>query len=363
MKKLLLMAMLATLAMGGAFAKEKKNKQKDQNIEVTVDEFFSSTFIAQTDKIYKIINVELLVDSRYNSPRLIVKSNLPEKIEIENTFYSILSPEEISRIEKAKQFDSLKKDYVIYAQSLSPQVKPRLLKIIKIENIPTEEQINKEEKLLKETRETMKAKTENDGGYNDMPWGTSVDDFLSVRPDAKKIEDDGVVERYVRKGSSGSEMTYKFYNGELVGGVTVYNLNGDDAETKGNDINQRMKELYGKWADVKETSEHKNVTINFLGSTHKIAYTEKHLKTTWNKSSSFKILLDVCALIGDTKNDTYNICMYITINLLTYTINYENPSMAKEIAEANVKLKKEQAEAKKLQEEEEKRRRMDNLDL
>ncbi len=219
------------------------------------------------------------------------------------------------------------------------------------------------ERLAAEKKASMKAKTENDGGYNDMPWGTSVDDFLSARPDAKKIEDEGVVERYARKGSSGSEMTYKFYNGELVGGVTVYNLNGDDAETKGNDINQRMKELYEKWTDVKETSEHKNVTINFLGSTHKIAYTEKHLKTTWNKSSSFKILLDVRALIGDTKNDTYNICMYITTNLLTYTINYENPSMAKEIAEANIKLEKEQVEAKKQQEEAEKRRRMDNLDL
>jgi len=218
-----------------------------------------------------------------------------------------------------------------------------------------------EERLAMEEAEKKKA-IENNWVYDHMPWGTPVSDFLIERSGIKQIENEGVIERYTRDGSGDSVMTYKFYDGKLLGGVTVYNLHGDDAETKGNDINQRMKELYGDPTNVKETSEHKVVTVNFLGS-HRIAYTEKHLKVTWNKSPSFKILLDVCVLIGDTKKDTFNICMYITTNLQTFTINYENPSMTKKIAEANAKLEKEQAEAKKIKEEAEKRKRLDDLDL
>lgn len=367
-KKTLLVAILAALTVTGAVAKEKKVKLEEA---VTVDEFFNENFTAKKAIVYKITNVNLIINP---NGKLILDSS--DFWDYWDSLSKILTMDEKNRIKKAAENDeyqSLKENYIVYVQTNVAKPKVKDLKVIKIENIPTEEDFAKgEEKIRfaaeqeaaqKKKIEEMKATVRKDGGYDDMPWGTPVYTILNARPDAKRIEDEGVVERYARKGSSGSEMTYKFYNGELVGGVTVYNLNGDDAETKGNDINQRMKELYGKWTDVKETSEHKNVTINFLGSTHKIAYTEKHLKTTWNKSSSFKILLDVCALSGDTKNDTYNICMYITTNLFTYTINYENPSMAKEIAEANVKLKKEQAEAKKQQEEYEKRRRMDNLDL
>jgi multidrug resistance efflux pump len=55
--------------------------------------------------------------------------------------------------------------------------------------------------------------------------------------------------------------------------------------------------------------------------------------------------------------------MWITTNLHTFTISYDNPSLSAQIAESNAKLEKAQAEAKKAQEEAEKRRRMDNLDL
>ena len=214
--------------------------------------------------------------------------------------------------------------------------------------------------VVKEKEIGEKKEFENKGGYDHMPWGTSVRKFLDAHPEAKKIESEGVVEIYTRKGSSGNDMVYKFYEEKLVGGVTAfYNMTD---ETAVNEFNQRMKELYGEPNDVKETSEHHVENINFLGN-HRIAYTERHVKVNWKKSPTFNILLDVCALDGDTKKDTQNICLFITTNIVKNIITYENPSMAKQIAESNAKFEKEQAEAKKAKEEAEKRERMNNLDL
>ena len=196
-------------------------------------------------------------------------------------------------------------------------------------------------------------------GYDNIPWGTTLNDFIYLNLGTKNIENEGSVLRYTRKGSANNvDMTYKFYEEKLVGGVTIYQLKADD-ETTGDDINHRLEELYGKPNDVKESSEHH--VENILGT--RIAYTEEHLKATWNKSPTFKILLDIRVLYGDTKKDTLNLCMWITTNLHTFTISYDNPSLSAQIAESNAKLEKAQAEAKKAQEEAEKRRRMDNLDL
>ncbi len=217
------------------------------------------------------------------------------------------------------------------------------------------------EELKKRNAEEAEKKKaiENNWVYDHMPWGTSVLEVLGAHPDAKEIEREGVVERYTRKGSSGNDMVYKFYEGKLVGGVTTFYMS-DEAGV--NELNQRMKELYGEPNDVKETSEHHVENINFLGN-HRIAYTERHVKVNWKKSPTFNILLDVCLLDGDTKKDIQNICLFITTHLVKHIITYENPSMVKQIAESNAKFKKEQEEAKKAKDEAEKRDRMNNLDL
>lgn len=197
-------------------------------------------------------------------------------------------------------------------------------------------------------------------GYDNMPWGTTIDQLMLIHPEVKKIKYDGVEERFSRQGSQNNvELTYRFYKGKLVGGITVYKLDYPKDEETVDAINHRMIELYGNPTDVKESSEH-HVEQN---TGVRIAYTEYHGKVTWNKSSKFKILFDFCALDGDTVNDNLNIALFITVYRCTLTITYDDPSMAAQIAADDEKFKQEKAAEKKRIEEENRRKRMDNLDL
>lgn len=229
-------------------------------------------------------------------------------------------------------------------------------------------------------RAELKKKWEENGceGYDKMPWGTTVSEFLILYPKAEH-GNEGCLEQYARYGSSDNViLCYSFYKNELVSGITLYkNLK---EETSIEDINSRMVELYGNPTDTKNTSEHKvrNVTdaeialanealrmanLPYRASRKQVNYTEKHSVKTWSNSKSFNMVSDLCKLIGDTDYDTVDITLYITSNTQNMTIVYENPEFKSQIEADNKKLEQEKEAEEKRKAEEEKRRRLDSLDL
>lgn len=183
-------------------------------------------------------------------------------------------------------------------------------------------------------------------GFDSMPWGTSIEFFLWLKPEANERESEGSVANYGIETEQNTKI-YKFHEGKLVGGVTVYeNIDDQTAD----DINHRLLELYGKASDAKDLGGHK--IENVLG-TH-ISYQDVHAIAIWNKSATFKIQLDVTAKQLD---DYYGVMDKAMFNQpLRYTITYSNEKKMAAIRASDEKKKK-NAEA------EAQRKRMDNLGL
>ena len=298
MKKILLMAMLATLAINGVFAKGKKTKTEEAPLEVTANEFFSENFTAQKGILYKITGINLSI-------------GLDDKIYFQGTQWDslsqVLSNDEKSRIQRATDYETMSKNYIMYVQTNKSKSTLKDLKVIKIENIPTEDDFAKEDRLAEERKaeevrlaaereaeqkkkiEEMKAIVKKQGGYDIIPWGTTFEEFRDLYFDAKKEENEGSLVVYSRKGTvQDSEMFYKFFEDKLVCGVTVFS---DISDQKSTDIATGLKQLYGEPSVSKDLSKHKTESV--YGT--KISYEDTHLLLIWNKSPTFKIQVDLTA--------------------------------------------------------------------
>lgn len=143
MNKILLMAMLATLAINGVFAKGKKTKTGEAPLEVTANEFFSENFTAQKGILYKITGINLSI-------------GLDDKIYFQGTQWDslsqVLSNDEKSRIQRATDYETMSKNYIMYVQTNKSKSTLKDLKVIKIENIPTEDDFAKEDRLAEERK-------------------------------------------------------------------------------------------------------------------------------------------------------------------------------------------------------------------
>lgn len=362
--------MLATLTIAGAFAKEKNSNVEETAVEVTADEFFNGNYNAQKGTVYKITGVELLINAE--SRFLICYHDLYRFCDFLSKF---VSKEEMSRIKKAEEFESLRTNYIMYAQTNKSNPGFKDLRIIKVDNIPTIDDITaeikkeKEEKHLaaeearlsaereekqKKKKEYMKALARREGGYDNIPWGTTFDEFCDFYLGAKWEGNEGSLIVYSKEGTTdNSKLFYKFFGGKLVGGETVFS--GVD-EITANAINHRLLELYGEPNDINRSQENKYEPYYGM----RIPYTETHIKTIWNKSSTFRVILDICILNCDTKIGRYNI---VDLNQTSFTIHYNNPAMASKIASADMELKKQEETERKAQEEMELRKRMDSLGL
>jgi hypothetical protein len=364
MKKILLMAMLAMLTMGGIFAKDKNTKIEESAIEVTADEFFNENFTAKKGTVYKLTNVNLIIN--LNGELL---TNCSGWLEYWDSLSKTLTTEEKNRIkivEENDEYRSLKKKYIVYVQTNVAKPKPKDLKVIKVENIPTENDFVKieEEKHLAAEREAEEQRIaserfKKDGGYAYLPWGTTTEVFLSVNKYSKREKDEGSLVVYSTEGArEKSKMFYKFLDNKLVAGMTRFS--NTDKET-GEAIIYRLKELYGQQTSDKVTKEHHVETEPDLGT--RISYTEHHMKMFWEKSQTFRITLDARVLVGDSKKDDFNINMFITTDVSNMTVYYDNPSMAAQISASDAKAKKEKEAAKKAQEEADFRKKMNSLGL
>lgn len=366
-------------AICGTFAKEKKAETKENLVEVTSSEFFSGNYSIQKDNVYKIANLDLFVDARNKVYVYFNNETAPDSFT--NSLGKILTADERKRIKRANKYDKFEKKYIVYAQAKKQNPNFSDLIIIKVENIPTDSVIDAEEKRLKDETDRIESERiakeqaeqaaliaeeqekqskfekqkkelpvlfEKSGkeGFDNMPWGTDADFFLWLKPEAKEIESEGSIVKYELELEQNIKV-YKFYEGKLVGGATIYS-NID--EQKGDDINHRLVELYGKPSDGKDLGGHK--TENVLGT--RISYQDTHLKVIWNKSATFKVQLDITAKQLD---DYYGMMDKAMFNEpLKFTITYSNEKKMA-VIKASDEKKKKAAEA------EAQRQRMDNLGL
>ena len=363
MKKILLMTMLVMLAIGSAFT---------QGEEFPADEFFNKDFYAVGGNIYKITNISLHVSAKRKVELIIHGESYQWK-----TLSKFLTSDEISRIEKAEQYEAFKRNYIVYIQkpyepfassnAFIPIRELNKVDIIKIENIPTEEDIEAEirrpeeerlaaerevehKKKIEEMKIKMKAIAQKDGGYDSMPWETTFEDFSFLYPDAKKQENEGSLVVYSRKGTAeDSEMFYKFFENKLVGGVTVFS---DISDQKSTDIATGLKQLYGEPSVSKDLSKHKTETFSGIS----LSYQDTHLLLVWNKSPTFKIQVDLTAKQLD---DGYGIDFMTKAMFnqpLTITVTYSNEKKMAAI-KANDEKQKKAADA------EAQKKRINNLGL
>lgn len=357
MKKIPLVFILLVFAVFGTLAKDNKFSAQEKHVEISFYDFFCENFSVKKDVVYKITNTEFVFDLN-NEVRILSHYEIDLK--------KILTDQEKERIREAKQYDAFKANYIIYVQTKKNNPMLKDIKVIRVENIPTYEELEAEENRLEAERiAEEKRKSEERaatlikvGGYDNLPWGTTIEEFLQLVPIAEKLEDEGCLVKYSRKGSTeNSELIYKFFEEKLVGGETKFEPSPKDG--LGDAINRRLVELYGKPNDTQKTQKH--YVKKFLLLT--ASYTEHHIKPVWNKSPTFRISLDICLLEGDTKKDQINILMFVSGSLETFTVYYDNPSMSSKIAASNEKQKKEKEAAQKAQEEAERRQKMDSLDL
>ncbi len=327
-------------------------------IEISSNDFFGKDFSIQKNIVYKISGVELTVGVR-PGPMQLKRFYMFGKPCDNRSLSKILTETDISMIERAEKFVELKTNYIVYAQIHSTPPSPDNINIVKIENIPTEKQLAEKTEFLEKDRENLKLKAKEDGGYDNLPWGTTTKEFLGFNSNVKREKDEGSLVVYSKEGArEKSKMFYKFLDDELVAGMTKFS--NIDKET-GEAIIYRLKELYGNQTNDKTTKEHRVETDSDFGI--RVSYTEHHLKLFWEKASTFKITLDACVLVGDSKKDDYNINMYITTDVSNMTVYYDNPAMAAKISASDIKVKEEKEAEKKAQEEAEKRKRMDSLGL
>lgn len=160
MKKLILMA-LVMFSIIGAFAKDKKNKEKEQVIEVTANDFFikSGNYgryylehhgALQKDIVYKITGVRLdfLKDRDSNTDNIYICFD--DFYQPWLSITELLSHEEKSKIreiadkDRSENPDEQYKNYTIYVQpkkNIKNYADLWELKVIKVENIPTEKEL------------------------------------------------------------------------------------------------------------------------------------------------------------------------------------------------------------------------------
>lgn len=376
MKKILLVAMLATLAIGGIFAKGKKSKPEEKLVEVAAEEFFSSNFAARKGTVYKITNLNLTFNINEN-----LIASCPGWWDFWDSLSEILTTEEKNRIKKAGEHDEyqpLRKNYIVYVQTTTAKPELENLKVIKIENIPTDEDFAKEDgkarliaekkaeeerqkaeraeeerKKLEEKKAALRAKARKEGGFDDMPWGTTYDDFSNFYPNAKELESDGSIARYKIESDQYTKI-YKFYENTLVGGVTVYS---DISDEKSNDINVGLKQLYGKPSDTRDLSKHKSESFtSYDGIPYSFSYTDYHFRVIWNKSPTFKIQYDLTAREIDDGFGVDFMTKAMINRAPEVTITYSNEQKMAAI-KSNDEKKKKAADA------EAQKKRVDNLGL
>lgn len=243
---------------------------------------------------------------------------------------------------------------------INPRQKTKLEELVEQKKLKKNKAENqkKEEKQAQLKELYIKANKE---GYDNMPWGTTIDDFKLAYPDAEKIKDEDSFERYEIERTSGAKnyspferlngakMNYYFYDGKLVMGKTFYYI--FDGEQNATIIN-RLKELYGNPTSAKDLS--KKDFWKYNG--YLIPYTYTDIRAIWEKSQNFKI---ESATIGQFADDIPGIDSDIK-QLITIpfgnTITYTNEKLVKEI-------QKKIETQKKAEEESAKRKEMESLYL
>ena len=189
-------------------------------------------------------------------------------------------------------------------------------------------------------------------GFDNLPWGTELDFFLWLNPNAQQIESDGSILQYQFDGEQNTKI-FKFYDNKLVGGVTVFSYL---SEEKINDINIRLKQLYGKPSDTKDLTKRKSENLNIYGVPYPIFYTDGHIRVIWNKSATFKIQYDFTARELDDAPGLDPISKAMLEQAPKIELTYSNEKKMAEIKASDAKKKKAaDAEAQK--------KRIDNLDL
>ncbi len=176
-------------------------------------------------------------------------------------------------------------------------------------------------------------------GYDYFEWGTRLEDFLIVYPNAKNISK----EKYkdsdyqlfeITDDKNNQKMKYYFYEKQLYAGNTLFR---NVSEDKMMAINYRLQELYGKHDKYDEFANKKSHKIPFDDYGRTIDYKEEGAIINWNKSSTFIITLVVTARYGI---DTYyatadqnnrNMMLYVNSSPLDMEISYNNPQIKQKV--------------------------------
>lgn len=95
-------------------------------------------------------------------------------------------------------------------------------------------------------------------GYDNLPWGTSVDVFITTNPEAYEdtsADDKLRNERIFIKDSSTGARVYRFFKNKLYWGRTVFN---NPTNSTAAAILEKFIETYGKFDDMNSGTDTKN---------------------------------------------------------------------------------------------------------
>ncbi len=193
---------------------------------------------------------------------------------------------------------------------------------------------------LKDKNERKKIFEQNGSeGYDYFVFGTPIEDFLIVYPEAKEVTE----KKYrgseykifeIKDDKQNQMMYYYFFEKKLFYGETLFRNVNDE---KSMAINYRLQELYGKYDEYDEFSNTKSYKIPFDDYGRTIDYKEEGAIIKWNKTSTFVVKLEITGRYGintfyaTADQNTRNMLLYVNSSMLDMKITYCNIKIQKDV--------------------------------